>query len=64
MPPAEDDDRPQAKPKHEIGQDLSQLSLDEIDRRVALLEAEILRLKETRAGKEASRAAADAFFKS
>jgi uncharacterized small protein (DUF1192 family) len=59
----EEDDRPKPAARHEIGQDLSQLSLEEIDRRVALLEAEIARLKETRRGKEASRQAAGAFFK-
>ena len=31
---------------HEIGQDLSLLSIDEIDERVGLLEREIARLKE------------------
>jgi uncharacterized small protein (DUF1192 family) len=47
---------------HRIGQDLSMLSIDEIDERVALLEREISRLKEARSGKESSRAAASAFF--
>ena len=48
---------------HEIGQDLSMLSIDELDERVEILEREIARIKETRAGKENSRAAASAFFK-
>jgi uncharacterized small protein (DUF1192 family) len=47
---------------HEIGQDLSMLSIDEIDGRIAQLEREISRLKEARAGKENSLAAASAFF--
>ena len=47
----------------EIGQDLSMLSIDEIDERVEMLEQEIARLKEARARKENSRAAASAFFK-
>jgi len=47
---------------HEVGQDLSLLSIDEIDERIAMLEREIARLKEARAGKESSRAAASAFF--
>jgi uncharacterized small protein (DUF1192 family) len=63
MPPFDEDDRPKPPVRHEIGQDLSQLSLEEIDRRVAMLEAEIARLRETRQGKAASRLAADAFFK-
>ncbi|WP_112663879.1 DUF1192 domain-containing protein [Microvirga flavescens] len=46
----------------ELGQDLSMLSLEEIDERVAALEQEIHRLKEARNGKEKSRAAASAFF--
>jgi uncharacterized small protein (DUF1192 family) len=48
---------------HEIGQDLSMLSIDELDERVEMLEREIARLKEARARKESSRAAASAFFK-
>ena len=48
---------------HEIGQDLSLLSIDEIDERVETPGAEIARLKEAKAGKESSRAAASAFFK-
>ena len=58
-----EDDRPRPKPVHEIGQDLAPLSLAEIDQRIALLQTEIERLKEARKGKDASRAAADAFFR-
>lgn len=58
-----DDDRPKPKSVHEIGQDLSTLSLAEIDERIAALRAEIERLDETRARKDASRSAADAFFR-
>lgn len=50
-------------PVHEIGQDLSRLSVAEIDERIAVLQFEIERLREMRAGKEASRLAADAFFR-
>jgi uncharacterized small protein (DUF1192 family) len=46
----------------EIGQDLSLLSIDEIDERLALLASEIARLKEARDHKESSRAAASAVF--
>ena len=52
--------RPQA---HELGQDLSSLSIEELDERIAVLEREIERLREARLGKEASRDAASAFFK-
>jgi uncharacterized small protein (DUF1192 family) len=48
---------------HEIGQDLSMLSIDELDERVEMLEQEIARLKEARARKENTRAAASALFK-
>ena len=58
-----DDDRPKPKAVHEIGQDLSMLSLTEIDLRVAALQAEIERLAEARLKKAASRSAADSFFR-
>jgi uncharacterized small protein (DUF1192 family) len=58
-----EDDRPKPKSVHEIGQDLSMLSLGEIDERVAALQAEIERLMLARAKKDASRSAADAFFR-
>ena len=58
-----EDDRPKPKSVHEIGQDLSMLSLEEIEARIAALKAEIERLMEARAGKSASHAAADAFFR-
>lgn len=48
---------------HEIGQDLSTLSVDELDERVAVLEREIARLKEAKLAKENSLAAASAFFR-
>jgi uncharacterized small protein (DUF1192 family) len=58
------DEKPRPKPsKHEIGQDLSLLSLHELDERVKMLEEEIVRLREARAKKDASRTAADGFFK-
>jgi uncharacterized small protein (DUF1192 family) len=53
------------KPKaHEIGQDLSRLSVDEIEERILVLEREIERLNEVRSGKEQTKLAADAFFRS
>jgi uncharacterized small protein (DUF1192 family) len=48
---------------HEVGQDLSSLSIAEIDERIEILEREIERLKEARGRKEASKDAASAFFK-
>ncbi len=59
------EDRPRPKPPaHELGQDLSTLSVADLDERIALLEREIERLREARAKKEASKTAASAFFKS
>jgi uncharacterized small protein (DUF1192 family) len=62
--PMEDDDRPRRKVTHEIGQDLSLLSVEELTERVALLKTEIGRLEEAATKKRASRDAANSFFKS
>jgi uncharacterized small protein (DUF1192 family) len=61
---SEDDDRPRKKISHEIGQDLSLLSVEELTERIALLSSEIERLKEAVARKRASRDAANSVFKS
>lgn len=60
----EDDDKPRKKVSHEIGQDLSMLSIEELGERVALLTAEIERLNAAMARKRASKDTANAFFKS
>ena len=62
--PMEDDDRPRKKISHEIGQDLSLLSVEELTERVALLKIEIARLEEAATSKRASRDAANSIFKS
>ncbi|WP_338829310.1 DUF1192 domain-containing protein [Bradyrhizobium sp. 27S5] len=62
--PIEDDDRPRKKISHEIGQDLYLLSVEDLTERIALLTAEVDRLKEAMSKKRASKDAADAFFKS
>lgn len=49
---------------HQIGQDLSLLSVGDIEARIELLAAEIERLKVDAAKKRASKDAANAFFKS
>ncbi len=59
----DDEDRPKKKLVHEIGQDLTLLSVKELDDRVALLKEEIARLEADRVKKEATRSAADQFFK-
>lgn len=60
----DDDDRPRKKITHEIGQDLSLLSVEELTERIALLKSEIARLEEAATKKRASRDAANSIFKS
>jgi len=60
----EDDDKPRKKVSHEIGQDLSLLSVEELGERIALLTAEIERLRAAEVKKRASKDAANSFFKS
>ena len=62
--PIDDDDRPRRKVTHEIGQDLSLLSVEELTERVALLRTEIARLEQAADRKRASRDAANSIFKS
>jgi uncharacterized small protein (DUF1192 family) len=58
------EDEPPKKPaSHVIGEDLATLSLAELDERIALLKAEIVRLEESIVAKRASQNAAAAFFK-
>ena len=59
----QDDDRPAKKTAHEIGSDLSLLSVAELSARIALLHAEIERLEEEKTRKVASRAAAEGLFR-
>jgi len=54
--------RPKKK-AHELGEDLSLLSVGELRERVEALTAEIARLEEAIRSKEASKSAADTFFK-
>lgn len=55
---------PPKKPEpHVIGQDLAALSIEELTERIELLRAEIVRLEQAIAAKDASRRAADGFFK-
>jgi uncharacterized small protein (DUF1192 family) len=63
MPAIDEDDRPKKKLVHEIGQDLTLLSVGELKERVALLREEIARLEANMASKQASKSAADLFFK-
>jgi uncharacterized small protein (DUF1192 family) len=51
------------KPGPAAGEDLSALSVEELEDRVSLFEAEIARLKLAIAAKQSSRQTADSFFK-
>jgi uncharacterized small protein (DUF1192 family) len=63
MPAIDEDERPRKKISHEIGQDLTLLSVAELTERINLLREEITRLEADIARKQATRSAADAFFK-
>lgn len=57
------DELPKKKIVHELGQDLSLLSVDELSERIAALKEEIARLEAEMAKKRSSKSAADSFFK-
>jgi uncharacterized small protein (DUF1192 family) len=57
------DELPKKKIVHEMGQDLALLSLGELTERIALLKEEIGRLEAEMTRKNASKSAADSFFK-
>ena len=63
MAAIDDDDRPKKKITHEIGQDLSLLSVEELTERIALMNSEIERLQVAMTKKRASKDAANSFFK-
>lgn len=63
MAAIDDDDKPKKKIAHEIGQDLTLLSVEELGARVQLLRDEIQRIEVDLTQKRASRSAADQFFK-
>ncbi len=63
MAAIDEDDKPKKNIAHEIGQDLSLLSVEELAARVQLMHDEISRLEADIAQKRAKRAAADQFFK-
>ena len=63
MPAMDDDDKPKKKVVHEIGQDLTLLSVAELQERIGLMREEIARLEADIGRKQATRSAADTFFK-
>jgi uncharacterized small protein (DUF1192 family) len=58
------DDLPKKKPDMVIGENLELMSVAELEHRIQALESEIFRVKAAIAGKQASKSAADAFFRS
>jgi uncharacterized small protein (DUF1192 family) len=58
------EDEPRKKPKaHEIGQDLSLLSVADLNERIGLLREEIARLEAELQAKSATKSAAEALFR-
>jgi len=57
------DELPKKKIVHELGQELSLLSVAELTERIAALKEEIVRLEVEMARKRSSKSAADSFFK-
>jgi uncharacterized small protein (DUF1192 family) len=63
MPAIDPDELPKKKITHEMGQELALLSVGELGERIALLKDEIARLEAEIKRKQASKSAADTFFK-
>jgi uncharacterized small protein (DUF1192 family) len=59
----DNEDRPKKKIIHEIGQDITLLSVFELKERVEILKMEISRLEAAAVSKDAAKNAADLFFK-
>lgn len=59
----EEEPQPRASATHQIGSDLSRLSVEELAERVALLKAEAKRLEDALRGKTDLRSAADGIFR-
>ncbi|QPC85832.1 DUF1192 family protein [Mesorhizobium sp. NBSH29] len=58
-----DDAPPKPKRAHEIGQDISLLSVGELEERIGILRGEIARLESELASKGTTKAAAEALFR-
>ena len=63
MPIADEEQPKKKKTAHELGEDLSALSLEELDERVAVLKTEIARIESAISAKRASADLAASFFK-
>ena len=58
------DELPKKKPEIIVGETLELMSVAELEHRITALEAEITRVRAEIARKQASKSAADAFFRS
>ena len=58
-----DEEEPKRKPAYQLGQDISLMSVDELNETIDALGEEIARLKREADAKSDSRNAAEAFFK-
>ena len=58
------DELPKKKPDIVVGENLDLMSVADLEHRIMALEAEILRVKAAIAQKQASKSAADAYFRS
>jgi uncharacterized small protein (DUF1192 family) len=63
MPLIDDEPPKKKKAAHELGEDLSTLSLNELEVRIGLLKAEIERIESAIRSKQASADVAASFFK-
>ena len=59
----DDEDRAKPRPDLVIGEDLDAISIEELEKRITLLEAEISRLRTEIVSKQGTRASAENFFK-
>ena len=60
----DDEDRKKPAADLVIGEDLASISVDELEERITLLEAEISRIRAEIVSKQATKASAENFFKS
>lgn len=59
----EDEDQPKKKKAHEVGMPIDTMSIDELEERIGLLEAEIARLREAIEARKKTKDAANSVFK-
>lgn len=59
----DDDDAVRRVKTHEVGMSIDAMSVDELQERIGLLEAEIRRLREAIEARQRTRSAADSMFK-